>query len=67
MKRILKSITSRRIAVAVNILVQLLIIFVLIAYFDNAFIYYYAITSAIAILFGIIVINKVVTAKICNT
>jgi len=58
MKRILKSITSRRIAVAVNILVQLLIIFVLIAYFDNAFIYYYAITSAIAILFGIIVINK---------
>lgn len=58
MKGFLKSITSRKIAVAINILVQLLIIFLLIVYFDNAFIYYYAITSAIAILFGIIVINK---------
>ena len=58
MKRILKGITSRKIAVATNILVQFLIIFVLIAYFDNVFVYYYAITSAIAILFGIILINK---------
>ena len=58
MKRILKGITSRKIAVAFTILVQLLIVFVLIAYFDNAFVYYYAITSAIAILFGVIVINK---------
>ena len=58
MKRILKGITSRKIAVAINILVQLLIIFVLIAYFDNAFVYYYAVTSALAIALGVIVINK---------
>ena len=58
MKRILKGITSRKIAVAINLLVQLSVIFVLIAYFDNVFIYYYAVTSAIAILFGIFVINK---------
>ena len=58
MKRILKGITSRKIAVAINILVQLLIIFILIAYFDNAFVYYYAVTSAFAIALGVIVINK---------
>ena len=58
MKRILKSITSRKIAVAINILVQLLIVFFLIMYFDNAFVYYYAVASGISILFGVIVINK---------
>ena len=58
MKGILKGITSRRIAVAVNILLQLLIIVFLVAYFENAFVYYYAITSAIAIFCGVFVINK---------
>ena len=58
MKGILKSITSRKIAVAITILVQFLVIFLLIAYFDNAFVYYYAVASADSILFGVVVINK---------
>lgn len=58
MKRILKHLTSRKIAVAVNILVQFAIIFLLIAYFDKAYIYYYAISSALAIICGVVVINK---------
>ncbi len=58
MKGFLKCLTSRRIAVAINFLIQFLVIFVLIAYFDNIFIYYYAIASGVAILCGVFVINK---------
>ena len=58
MKGILKGLTSRRIAAIANILIQFFVIIVLIAYFDNVFIYYYAISSALAILCAIYVINK---------
>ncbi len=58
MKGILRILTSRKIAAAINIFVQFVVIFLLVAYFENAFVYYYAITAALAIACCVYIINK---------
>ena len=58
MKGIVKLFTSRMILTAINILAQFAIIFVLVAYFDGVFVYYYSITLILSMLCCVYVINK---------
>ncbi|MBE6674185.1 MAG: cardiolipin synthase [Ruminococcaceae bacterium] len=58
MKGILKLFTSRMILTAINILAQFAIIFVLVAYFDGVFVYYYSISLILSMLCCVYVINK---------
>ena len=58
MKGFLRKLTSRKIAAAINILVQFVVIFLLVAYFENAFVYYYTISSILAMLCCVYIINK---------
>lgn len=58
MKGFLRTLTSRKIAALINILIQFLVIFVLIAYFENVFVYYYAASFVLSIICCIYLINK---------
>ena len=58
MKGLLRILTSRKIAAAINIFVQFIVIFLLIAYFENAFVYYYTVTLTLAMVCSIYIINK---------
>ncbi|MBQ8147096.1 MAG: cardiolipin synthase [Clostridia bacterium] len=58
MKRIRKFFTSRMIATALDILIQLAIIIVLLVYFDGVFVYYYSVSLILSVLCCIEVINR---------
>lgn len=51
-------ITSRMFATALNILAQFAIMFVLIAFFEGAFVYYYSISLVLSMICCVYVINK---------
>ena len=58
MKGFTRLFTSRMIATAINILIQFLIVFVLVAYFEGVFVYYYSISLLLSILCCVYVVNR---------
>lgn len=58
MRKLKGILSSRLIATAINILVQFAIIFVLVAYFEGVFVYYYSISLILSIICCVFVINK---------
>lgn len=58
MKRILKALTSRLFLTSVSLLIQFAIIFVLIAYFNSIFVYYYAFSLVLSLILCVHAINK---------
>ena len=58
MKGFTRLFTSRMIATAINILIQFLIVFVLFAYFEGVFVYYYSISLLLSILCCVYVVNR---------
>lgn len=58
MKKLKGILTSRLIATSINIIVQFAIVYILVAYFEGVFLYYYAISLVLAMISCIFVINK---------